>query len=366
MSIPLQADDLGLDADRLGQLRTVSLNRLQSASAPEQSTLLAACMEDGFFYLDFTQSSLSKVLEDVESVFMLSEDLFNYPLDIKTLFDVDKVSDLKVNGYKPKGRNIVSKSGQSDGFESWVLPRNGLLQLSGDPFPYPPVIARGIEPLRSLLQGLNAAAHVILSSLSSSLSLPAGQRFEDFQGLSRPSPDILRLLKYHADPDASCVPQTPHTDLGSLTFVFSTTPGLQVLPPAGSSTSSGDDTAATEPSARWRYVEPRPGHAVVNIGDCLSIMTNGLLRTALHRVGPVQGRPMPERYSLAYLMRPEDDTVLRVLDSPRIPRPDKKCAEKDDEVTSGEWIRRKFKALRGQQNGGNIDRVLTGGRGVLV
>lgn len=121
MSIPLQVDDLGVDADRLGQLRTVSLNRLQSASASEQSTLIKACMEDGFFYLDCTQSSLSKILEDVESVFKLSEDLFNYPLDIKTLFDVDKVSDLKVNGYKPKGRNIVSKSGQSDGFESWVV-----------------------------------------------------------------------------------------------------------------------------------------------------------------------------------------------------------------------------------------------------
>ncbi|ETS86509.1 hypothetical protein PFICI_00337 [Pestalotiopsis fici W106-1] len=333
----------------------------KSGSVSEQSNLLQACIEDGFFYLDFTQSSHSKVLDEVESVFNLSKDLFDYPLDIKTLFDVDRISDLKVNGYKPKGRNIVNKSGKSDGFESWVLPRNGLLQLSEDPFPYPPVIAKSIGHLRSLIKGINSAAHVILSSLSSSLSLPEGQRLEDFQGLSRPSPDILRLLRYHADPDASCVPQTPHTDLGSLTFVFSTTPGLQVLP-AGVANRDGDDDA-TGPSP-WRYVAPRPGHAVVNIGDCLSIMTNGLLKTALHRVGPVHGHPMPERYSLAYLMRPEDDTVLRVLDSPHIPRPETSRA--DDEVTSGEWIRRKFKALRGQQNGGNIDRVLTGGRGVLI
>lgn len=222
------------------------------------------------------------------------------------------------------------------------------------------MIAGSIGALRSLLRGLQAAAHVILGSLSSSLSLPAGQRFEDFQGLSRPSPDILRLLKYHADPDAACVPQTPHTDLGSLTFVFSTTPGLQVLPPAGT-TSTRDNGLGP---AAWRHVAPRPGHAIVNIGDCLSLMTNGLLKAALHCVGPVNGQSMPERYSLAYLMRPEDDTVLRVLDSPRFDQSETR--REYDEVTSGEWIRKKFKALRGQQNGGNIDRVLTGGRKVLV
>lgn len=222
------------------------------------------------------------------------------------------------------------------------------------------MIAGSIVPLRSLLRGLQDAAHVILGSLSSALSLPPGQRFEDFQGMSRPSPDILRLLKHHADPDAACVPQAPHTDLGSLTFVFSTTPGLQVLPPAGTTTTC-DNGLGPPP---WRHVAPRPGCAVVNIGDCLSLMTNGLLKAALHRVGPVDGQPMPERYSLAYLMRPEDDTVLRVLDSPRIKRSETR--REYDEVTSGEWIRKKFKALRGQQDGGNIDRVLTGGRKVLV
>ncbi|KAK7926947.1 oxidoreductase- 2OG-Fe(II) oxygenase family [Apiospora marii] len=359
MSHPPRPKKLDLPTEKLGKLHTLSLHKLQSGSVSEQALLLQACMEDGFFYLDFTQSRLwSTLANDIESVFELAEKLFGYPSDVKGLFDVDKVSDLKMNGYKPKGRNIVSKTGKSDGFESWALPRNGLFQLSKDPFPCPPAIATYTPSIRSLLQGLGTAAHVVLSSLSTSLSLPAGQRFEDFQSPSRPSPDILRLLKYHADQDARCLPQTPHTDLGSLTFVFSTMPGLQVLPP------DGHDSAA-EPSP-WRYVEPRRGHAVVNVDDCLAVMTNGLLRNALHRVGPVDGRPMPERYSLAYLMRPEDDTVLRVLDSPRIPRPEKTTGQGHDDVTSREWIRRKFSALRGQRNGADLDRVLAGGRGVLA
>lgn len=218
------------------------------------------------------------------------------------------------------------------------------------------MVANHLSDISGLFDGLGSAAHTILSSLSDSLSMSAGQRFEDFQGLTRPSPDILRLLKYHANSDSDVVPQTPHTDLGSLTFVFSTTPGLQVLPP-GVIQKSGAHSESD-----WLYVEPRPGHAIVNIGDCITIMTNGLLRSALHRVGPVTGCAMPERYSMAYLMRPEDQTVLRTLDSPLIPQ----SVSTESAVTSGAWIRKKFKALRGKDDAGNFDQILTGGRGILV
>ena len=54
--------------------------------------------------------------------------------------------------------------------------------------------------------------------------------------------------------------------------------------------------------------------------------------------------------------------MLRTLDSPLIP----KSGIEEDAVTSGVWIRKKFKALRGQKDAGNVDQILTGGRGVLV
>ena len=193
--------------------------------------------------------------------------------------------------------------------------------------------------------------------------MPAGQRFEDFQGLSRPSPDILRLLKYHANSSPDCLPQTPHTDLGSLTFVFSALPGLQVLP-AGI-----EQKAGLYDESDWRYVAPRPGHAIGNLGDCATMMTNGLLKSALHRVGPIAGCAMPERYSMAYLMRPEDQTLLSPLQSPLIPRgTGTRTGTGTDEqtVTSGAWIRKKFSALRGTQDQKNFDQILAGGRGVLV
>ena len=80
-------------------------------------------MKDGFFYLDLTHPNFASLLASVEATFNCSKELFNYPPEIKSLFDVDKISDLKVNGYKPKGRNFVGngKNGKNDGFESWVV-----------------------------------------------------------------------------------------------------------------------------------------------------------------------------------------------------------------------------------------------------
>lgn len=113
--------DWSLPSEKLADLRTISLYELQAGSVSEQNLLLLTCIEDGFFYLDLTHPKFSSLLSDVDAVFKLAKDVFSYPPEIKSLFDVDSVSDLKVNGYKPKGRNVVSKDGKSDGFESWVV-----------------------------------------------------------------------------------------------------------------------------------------------------------------------------------------------------------------------------------------------------
>ncbi|KAG5977055.1 hypothetical protein E4U55_007075 [Claviceps digitariae] len=357
--------EVNIPAEKLACLRTISLHDLENGSVVEDLTLLQTCVEDGFFYLDLTHPDHVGLLECVHDIFDMSKRLFEYPAEVKNLFDVDKVSALKLNGYKPKGRNITAKDGRGDGFESWALPRNGLLQLSDEPFPHPPIVASYQDQLRFLIRFLNRATYTIMNSLSTSLLIPKGQRFEDFQGLHRPSPDLLRLLKYHPEANPVGIPQTPHTDMGSLTFVFSDTPGLQVLPVHLSQGRRGGSTTYDE--SDWLYVAPKPGHAVVNVGDCLTMMSNGLLKSALHRVGPVAGCAMPERYSMAYLARPEDHALLRGLPSPLLPR---QVSDTNEEmaVTSGDWIQRKFKALRGKNavDKAGFDQVITGGRGILV
>lgn len=106
--------------NQLAQLQTISLHDLQAGSFSEQKRLLQTCIDDGFFYLDFRDSTLSSGMTDIDTIFDLSKQLFDYPSEVKSLFDVDKISPLKINGYKPKGRNVVG-NGKKDGFESWVV-----------------------------------------------------------------------------------------------------------------------------------------------------------------------------------------------------------------------------------------------------
>ena len=162
----------------------------------------------------------------------------------------------------------------------------------------------------------------IHSALSDELGLGTDHRLESFHRAEHSSPCILRLLKSHAQPasERSAV-QVAHTNLGSLTVLFTSQPGLQVLPKATSS----DD---------WKCANARKGCAIVNIGDALSMMTDRVLRSSLHRVGPLPHMAMDTRYSFACLQRPEEPTVL------------KKAGPEGEEITSGDWLKRKFGMLR--------------------
>jgi isopenicillin N synthase-like dioxygenase len=88
-----------------------------------------------------------------------------------------------------------------------------------------------------------------------------------------------------------------HTDYGTLTLVFASQWGLQVLSPVG----------PKETDLEWQYVEPCPGCAVVNVADVLRFLTQGRLRSAVHRVLPL---PEKDRYSVTYFLRPSDDVEI--------------------------------------------------------
>jgi hypothetical protein len=65
---------------------------------------------------------------------------------------------------------------------------------------------------------------------------------------------------------------------------------------------------------------------------------------------------MQTRYSFAYMLRAEDQTPMTGLKSAMIPKAD----PREKVVTSGEWIRTKFKAVRLNDGGKVIESVLTG------
>lgn len=260
--------------------------------------------------------------------------------------------------------------GQRDGFESYAvwtprhctdsylfsltltlqLSRNAIFGLTDEFLPCPRPVADYMATVKDFMSSCNGYSQIIFRTLSDALSLEPHERFESFHRPSHPSPDILRLLKYHeqrASMAAPYVPQLPHTDLGSLTFLFAPSPGLQILRP-------GVD--------EWAYVQPRACHAVVNLGDALRMLTDGLFRSSLHRVGPLPGADMQERYSIAYLMRPENHTTLRPVKSPMIIPVQDGSRESQSGCTSEEWIARKLGAVRAgtDQEQKSENSILTG------
>ena len=215
-------------------------------------------------------------------------------------------------------------------------------------FERPPVVDEHMSALHTLTSAITKAANVILSSLSRSLELLANNSLCKMHRSHLPSPDLIRLLKYHAQPlSEQGSSHVPHTDLGSLSFLFTRQYGLQIL---------------GAKSNEWEWMEPKEGYATVNIGDCLGLLTNKRFRSCRHRVKALPGHAMQERYSFAYFMRPDEDALMRTVSSPLVPSSD----EREELFTAGEWLQRKYSMLRRDTWKEDKSWILTGDKEVKV
>lgn len=173
----------------------------------------------------------------------------------------------------------------------------------------------------------------ILASLSHSLGLTGNSSFQSTHRKAVASTSALGLLKYlpYSTAEEVGVGHIAHTDAGSLSFVFTDVPGLQVAVP-------GRD--------EWVYIAPRAGYAIVNVGDSLQFLSGGRLRSSLHRVVPHPAAIHQTKYTIVYLMRPETDAVFLDADG-------KEWKGKD-------WYLKKFEVFGKDEVDESHSSVLTG------
>lgn len=137
---------------------------------------------------------------------------------------------------------------------------------------------------------------MILSRLSSELGLTESSRFETKHSDPGPSTSTLGLLRYPKHGSSSSnVGHNKHTDVGSLTFLLARQWGLQYL---------------SLVNKRWEFIEPRPGHAIINVGDSLRFLSGGELSSVVHRVVPLRQTQEEDRYSIAYFLRMNNGGVV--------------------------------------------------------
>lgn len=230
---------------------------------------------------------------------------------------------------------------------SQQIPKDGVMGLAGQQdFPRPAaVVDKYMATLQAFAHLIASASVATTTSLSRSLQLPESDNLTACHRPTVPSYDMIRLLKYSAQPvEERGFPYIAHTDLGSLTFLFTRQAGLQVL--------------ADVPD-QWTCVQPKEGHAIVNLGDGMSLLTNGYLRSCLHRASPLLGYPMPTRYSFAYMVRAEDETLMTGVKSPLIPP---RREDGQPVHSSGDWLKKKYNVLRSGARGQSQDWVMTGRR----
>lgn len=175
----------------------------------------------------------------------------------------------------------------------------------------------------------------LLGCLSTAIGLEGSERFESSHDDSVPSKSTLLFIHHPVSdtvPGKEKLGHYSHTDLGSLTLLFTKQPGLQVLSPE---------------TNEWQWVGSRTGYAIVNVGDTLRFESQRRFRSSVHRVLPPDGEMTGDRYSTPYFLRAGDKAVFKDLDG--------------TEKTAEEWHARKFESFDKNLEEQRLDHVATGG-----
>lgn len=225
------------------------------------------------------------------------------------------------------------------------ISRDGLL-LDRDNYTLPPWLSKDEELYKSFLKSANVVALAMLSIFEHKLHLAPGtltniHQAKDWSGC------FLRFLHYPAPKEGKPLEKVPgpaHTDAGSITMLFNWQGGLQITK-IGEFEGSYYGEDADKNTDKWFFVKPEPGHVIVNLGEAITIMTNGKLKAGKHRVvtppGP-QGK-FP-RFSVIATNRPANYTLMKSLKSDVIP-PETEKQLNEEPIDALQWSINKVGAI---------------------
>nr|WOZ30799.1 McfN [Coleophoma empetri]BAN91496.1 putative 2OG-Fe(II) oxygenase family oxidoreductase [Coleophoma empetri] len=303
-------------------LSSLSLSQLEANIPEESKRLFEACVNEGFFYLDLRDHK--QLLSDYDALLEIMKNYFDQSLDQK--MKDDRKSDTV--GYEPVATSAGALDGLPDYYESfkvsWDQLRNGDQDISA-------VVQENMDVFDRFTKCAHSLLLMILTRLSDTMGYDGNRRFEASHKDGTVTRTNLTFLKYPKQNTVEHgVGHNRHTDIGTLTFLLSGQRGLQRLTTDG-----------------WCDVEPRPGFAVVNVGDSLRFLSDCAFSSIIHRVLPVGSRQTEDRYTLAYFLRPEDEAVFKDLNG--------------NLISAKSWHDRKFDHFRESHDQQKKASILTGG-----
>ncbi len=207
-------------------------------------------------------------------------------------------------GYTPFGKEHAKDSPVKDLKEFWHVGRE---VPAGHAFSkyYPKNIwpDDSVPEFRSVFEKLFKQLELAGIQMMEALSYPLEVDKDFFKKMVVEGNSILRLLHYPPIPegiDPRCVRAAAHEDINFITILpAATTSGLQLQDRDGA----------------WLDIESDYGTLIVDAGDMLARITNGVIPSTTHRVINPQDGQNKSRYSMPFFMHPHPESWLSCLPS---------------------------------------------------
>jgi isopenicillin N synthase-like dioxygenase len=105
---------------------------------------------------------------------------------------------------------------------------------------------------------------------------------------------------------------------------------------------SADGLQVLRHDGKWIPITALPNQLVVNVGDMLERLTNGTLRSTIHRVvNPPPDRMNAPRYSIPFFMHPRSEMSLAALPQCVAAGSPKKW----EDITAGEFLDQRLREI---------------------
>ncbi|CAK7237402.1 hypothetical protein SEUCBS140593_009948 [Sporothrix eucalyptigena] len=315
------------------ELATLDLSKFDQPGGKEAlaKQLADAIQTIGFFYI----VNFGLTQDEVDRQFAIGKSVFALPTEEKLKYRAD-LEHGGYNGYKPLGLRQVAP-GIADNTEIYNIPKF----IPAYEQPHPAIITAHRAEIEHFARHIHDnIVRKLLVLFAIILELPE-DALTSHHRYDEKSDCHLRYMKYHRrtaeeNEKLENVWVRGHTDFGSLTLLFrQPVAALQVRGAGGA----------------WRWVKPFDGSITVNVADALQFLTNGFLKSSIHRVvAPPPDQAHIDRLGVLYFVRPEDALELLPLQSAVLQRLgyDTNTDEAAVGITAGEWVKARVRGNIGK------------------
>ena len=293
-------------------------------------TQLGNALEDtGFFAV--THHGVDAAL--IQTAYQVAQAFFTLPEDVKRQYDNPALHGQR--GFTVFGREHAKDHLVSDLKEFWHVGRSLSPDHSLATGYMANVLPVEVPDFAAVMDQLYAQLDACATELLKACALYLGESETLLSAMTRDSDTILRVLHYPPiAPDAhpASLRAAPHEDINLITLLCEATDdGLELLQRDGT----------------WRSIRALPGQIIVDSGDMLQQLTNGLLKSTTHRVtNPADSRT--RRFSMPFFVHPRAEVDLTPLQSCIA----KTRAQPFPSITAGAYLQKRLQEIGLAGSGG--------------